>query len=49
MFFVPGNNAVIEHISGHQGVLAVVELDESYLAVGIDKGLLVDSADTLQL
>ena len=48
MFIVPGDNAVIEEVGGHQGVLAVVELDQGHLGVGVNEGLLVDTADALE-
>ena len=37
-------DAVVEYIGGDQSVLTVVELDGGELRVGIDEGLLVDSA-----
>jgi len=36
-------DAVVEHIGGDQGVLAVIKLGRGDLRVGIDEGLLVDS------
>ena len=37
-------DAVVEHIGGDQRVLAVIELGLSNFGVGVDEGLLVDSA-----
>lgn len=48
MFLIPGDDPVIEHIGGHQDILAVIELDEGYLGIGVDEGLLVDSTYTFQ-
>ena len=48
MFLIPWHYTVVQEIGSHQGVLAIVELYESYLSVGINEGLLVDSTDALQ-
>jgi hypothetical protein len=48
VFVVPGDDTVIEEVGGHQGVLTIIELDKGHLAVGIDEGLLVDSANALE-
>ncbi len=45
----PRNGAVVEQVGRHQGVLAVVQLDEGDFAVGIDEGLLVDAATALDV
>jgi len=39
-----GQHPVIEQVGGHQGILAVVQFDESDLGVGIDERLLIDTS-----
>ena len=44
MLFEEGQHSIVEHIGGDQRVLAVIELGLSNFGVGVDEGLLVDSA-----
>ena len=43
------NHSIVEQVSSHQGVLAVVELGKGRLRVGVDKRLLVDTTNTLEV
>ena len=40
---------VVEHVGCGDRVLAIIELDQRYLAVGVDEGLLVDAAHALEV
>ena len=40
---------VVEQIGGGDRRLAVIELGESHLGVGVDEGLLVDAPDPLHV
>jgi hypothetical protein len=42
-------NPVIEQIRGRDRCLAIMQLGEANLGVGIDEGLLVDAANALQI
>ena len=42
------NHSIVEQVSSHQGVLAVVELGKGRLRVGVDKRLLVKATNTLE-
>ena len=48
MFLEAGNDPVIEQVGGGDRGLAIVQLGERHLAVGVEEGLLVDPADALQ-
>ena len=43
-----GNDPVVEEVSGGQRRLAVVELGEADLGVGVDEGLLIDAPDPFE-
>jgi len=47
VFLILGDDAVIEEAVNHQDVIAVLELDEGHLGVGINESLLVGSANSL--
>ena len=49
LFSIPGNDPVIEEICCDQSILPVVKLNESHLRIGIDEGLLLDTANTLEV
>lgn len=42
-----GDDPVVEQLGRHQGILPVVQFDKGHFAVGIDTGLLVNPANTL--
>ena len=44
MLFEERDYPIIEHVGRGDRVLAIIEFDESELAVGINEGLLVDAA-----
>jgi hypothetical protein len=46
MAYKEGQNAIIEHLRGHQGVLAIVELGKRHFRVRINEGLLVNSTNS---
>jgi len=48
MFFKERDHAVVQKISSYQSVLAVVELGEGDLRIGVNKRLLIDSAHTFK-
>ena len=48
VLLVERDHPVVEQIGGGDRRLAVVELGEADLGVGVDEGLLVDAADALQ-
>jgi hypothetical protein len=48
MLLVEGRDAFVEPVGGGDRRLAIVELGEADLGVGVDEGLLVDAADALQ-
>ena len=48
MLVVERHHSVVEDLGRGDRRLAVVELGEGHLGVGVDKGLLIDPADALQ-
>src|SRR5262249_48105117 len=48
VFLVEGNNPVVEQVGGGDRRLAIVELGEAELGVGVDEGLLVNTTNALQ-
>ena len=49
MFFEERNDAVLQQIRSNKVIFPVLELGHCHRGVGIDEGLLVDLADTLQI
>jgi len=46
LFFVLGQNPVIEQVCGSDGMFAGVQVGKSDLSIGFDEGLLVDASNT---
>jgi hypothetical protein len=49
LFLKPGKHSVVEQIGRSDRVFAIVEFDQCYFAVRIDKGLLVNSSNTFDV
>ncbi len=48
VLLVEGQDPVVQEIGGHDRRLAIIELGEANLRIGIDEGLLIDAADAFQ-
>src|SRR5208282_730682 len=48
VLLLEGQDPVVEEIGGHDRRLAIIELGEANLRIGIDEGLLIDAADAFQ-
>ncbi len=46
LFFEPGQDPVVEQVCGRERIAVGMQLGESHFAVGVDKGLLVNPADS---
>src|SRR3954453_8115063 len=47
LLFKERYDTIIQHVGRHQSIFAIVELGKSNFRVSVDKGLLIDPADTL--
>ena len=48
VLLVEGQDPVVQEIGGHDRRLAIIELGEANLRIGIDEGLLIDADDAFQ-
>lgn len=49
MFLEEGDHAVVQKIGRDEGVLSVIEFCCCHFGIGVDEGLLVDSANAFQI
>ncbi len=45
LFFEERLRSIVEHLSGHQRVLPIIEFGESDACIAVDEGLLIDEPD----
>lgn len=49
VFLEEGQHPIIEHIGRSDGVFGLIELGEGHPGIGVDKGLLINSTDALDI